>query len=218
MPKPGARRTRKGRRQYHHGNLRPALIDAALAIVEAKGAQALSLRAAARRARVSAAAPYRHFRDKEGLLAAVAEEGFRALAASMARAAERHRDLARRFESIGVSYIHFANQHPGHFRVMFGLESAERSAYPGLQQAGAEAFSQLTAAIREGQRQGVIRAGDVRPLSLAAWSLVHGFSALLIDGQLLSAAERSSRARVDHIAREVARAFLRGAAGSRNSR
>jgi AcrR family transcriptional regulator len=198
--------------------LRPALIDAALAIVERKGAQALSLRGAARRARVSAAAPYRHFRDKEALLAAVAEEGFRALAASMARAADRHRDVARRFESIGVSYIHFANQHPGHFRVMFGLESAERSAYPGLQQAGAEAFSQLMAAIRECQRQGVIRAGDARPLSLAAWSLVHGFSALLIDGQLLSAAERSSRSRVDRIAREVARTFLRGAAGPTHSR
>ena len=77
------------RKTYHHGNLRRALLDGALRLVEDQGAEALTLRAAARRAGVSQAAPYRHFADKQALLAAVAEEGFRALTEAMRRSAAR---------------------------------------------------------------------------------------------------------------------------------
>src|SRR5438552_17146029 len=83
-PGAGDRRRRAG---YHHGNLRRALLDAALALVEREGADALTLRAAARRAGVSQAPPYRHFRDKEALLGAVAEEGFRAVTEAVLEAA-----------------------------------------------------------------------------------------------------------------------------------
>jgi len=182
--RPGA--GRRGRRtHYHHGNLRRALLDAALALVERQGADALTLRAAARRAGVSQAAPYRHFRDKEALLAAVAEEGFRAMTAGMRRAAAFHAgDPLGRFQAHGLAYIEFASGHPAHFRVMFGRVAADRSVHPGLMQAAAEAFGLLVGAIRDCQEAGVVRDGGPEELALCAWSATHGLSALAVDGQL----------------------------------
>jgi AcrR family transcriptional regulator len=112
---------RRRRPRYHHGNLPQALRDAALALINEAGADALTLRGAAKRAGVSQAAPYRHFRNKEALLAAVAEEGFRAMAEAMGRRAAPHRaDPAGRLRALGRAYVEFATRHPAHFRVMFG--------------------------------------------------------------------------------------------------
>ena len=176
-------KTRRKRR-YHHGNLRRALLDAALRLVETEGSNALTLRAAARLAGVSQAAPYRHFRNKEALLAAVAEEGFRALAAAM-----RHATAASGGSALddcgrlGAAYIGFATSHPSHFRVMFGREIANRSAYPSLQEAATKTFRTLVEAISNGQRAGLMRSGEPEELALLAWAGVHGISALLVDGQ-----------------------------------
>src|SRR3972149_3564682 len=104
--RPGGPRSTRRRGSYHHGNLRRALLDAALELVETQGAEALTLRAAARRAGVSPAAPYRHFADKRTLLAAVAEEGFRALTEAMRQATAAHgAQPPGRFRALGVSYI-----------------------------------------------------------------------------------------------------------------
>src|SRR5258707_1216881 len=106
--------------RYHHGDLRRALIDAARVLVEREGRQALTLRAAARMAGVSQAAPYRHFPDKNALLAAVAEDGVRALAAWLRGAAARHEgDPLARLQALGVAYVTFAVTSTAHFRVMF---------------------------------------------------------------------------------------------------
>lgn len=192
QPRPGSR-TRKtaaapdapGRGRYHHGNLRRALIDAALHILETQGVSALTLRAAARGAGVSQAAPYRHFADKEALLAAVAEEGFRTLSAAMGEATEKAGDdFASRFRAIGITYIRFAVEQPARFRLMFGRQVADRGAHLPLRQAADETFAILVAGIEAGQQSGFIRGGDPRELSMAAWSMVHGLSALLVDGQL----------------------------------
>ena len=190
-PRQGGRRgraeaeSRRSRRRYHHGNLREALRDAALALIARAGADALTLRGAAKLAGVSQAAPYRHFRDKGALLAAVAEEGFRAMAEAMGRRASPHRtDPAGRLRALGVAYIEFATQHPAHFRVMFGRVPVDRAAHPGLQEAASAAYGLLTGAIRDCQAAGVIRAGDPEELALCAWSAVHGLSALVVDGQL----------------------------------
>ena len=173
------------RGRYHHGNLRRALLDAALHILESKGLSALTLRAAARAAGVSEAAPYRHFPDKEALLAAVAEEGFRALSAAMRDArGKAGDDLASRFRATGMTYVRFAVEQPGRFRLMFGREVAARGTHGPLRQAAEETFGMLVAGIEEGQRAGLIRGGDPLELSMAAWSMVHGLSALLLDGQL----------------------------------
>jgi AcrR family transcriptional regulator len=197
---PGRQRQGAGRRttgrpapvraSYHHGDLRRALIEAAQEILEGAGVSGLTLRAAARKAGVSPAAPYRHFADKEALLAAVAEQGFRALSALIRQAASPPgSDRASGFRGIGLAYIRFAVEHPARFRLMFGRELADRERYGPLKEAARETFGMLVAAIESGQRGDVIRPGDAQELSMAAWAIVHGLSALLVDGQLAPATE-----------------------------
>src|SRR4051812_36803257 len=96
---------------YHHGNLRPALLRAASKTLEKEGAGALSLRDLARRAGVSHNAPYRHFRDRDSLLAAIATEGFRQLGDAL---------RGRAGKEMGAAYVRFALEHPQQFRLMFG--------------------------------------------------------------------------------------------------
>lgn len=181
------RRPRRAQRpgRYHHGELSGALLDAALRLVATGGTAALTLRAAARLAGVSQAAPYRHFTNKEALLAAVAEEGFRAMTAAMRKATAACGDSPlERFRAIGLAYVEFAASHPSHFRVMFGRETADRSAYPSLREAAAGTFRMLVDAIMDCQRAGLVRSGEPQDLALAAWSSVHGVAALLVDDQL----------------------------------
>jgi AcrR family transcriptional regulator len=174
---------RRGR--YHHGDLRRAMIDGALRILAAEGVAGLSLRAVARRAGVSQAAPYRHFADKAALLAAVAEEGFRALTAAMRdAAAAAGDDLIVRFRAVGLTYIRFAVDRPARFRLMFGREVAHGAGNERFDQAASETFALLVTGIERGQRAGLIRPGNPMDMAMASWSMVHGLSALLVDGQL----------------------------------
>jgi AcrR family transcriptional regulator len=161
-----------------------ALIEAAAALITERGPQGFSLREVARRARVSEAAPYWHFRSKEALLAAVAEQGFLRLAAAMTEVRERVPDPRRRLQELGVAYVRFALAHPSHLRIMFGADFCDRTAHPSLHAAGEHAFALLVTSIAEGQRAGHVRRGDPEALAVAAWSMVHGLSALLIDRQL----------------------------------
>jgi len=172
------------KRSYHHGDLRRTLVDAAVWLVEKGGAQALTLRAAARRAGVSQAAPYRHFKNKEALLAAVAEEGFRAMAVAMRRASAGGKGEREQMRALGLGYVEFATSHPSHFRVMFGREMADRSAYPSLREAAVKTFQMLVEIISDCQRVHIVRAGQPEELALTAWAIVHGISALLVDDQL----------------------------------
>ncbi len=180
----GRPQTARPRRPYHHGNLREAILQAALKLVETVGPGGLTLRATARLAGVSQAAPYRHFASKEALLAAVAEEGFRALTAMQRDSAGHKSDAIEAFQALGLAYIAFAATHPSHFRVMFAPEVADRMAYPALATAAAEAFGLLVDAIAECQRAGKVKEGDPKELALAAWSVVHGLSALVVNRQL----------------------------------
>src|SRR5579871_2133171 len=105
-------------RPYHHGNLKQALLGAALELIAETGPRGFTLREAARRAGVSHNAPYRHFRDRDELLAAVATEGFDRLTKAMAGAARKVRPLDRLRRS-GIAYVDFALRWPQHFAVMF---------------------------------------------------------------------------------------------------
>jgi AcrR family transcriptional regulator len=182
---------------YHHGDLRNALIQAGLAILAEEGAHALSLRAAARRSGVSHAAPYRHFPDKEALLAAIAEQGFNTLAATVRAATARFPDNpAAQLEEAGWAYVQFALQHPAHLRVMFGGMIGTPAAHSAMRVAGATAFTLLVEIMRTGQRAGVIVDGSPEQLALTSWSLVHGLAMLLIEQQLpagLESAEAHER-------------------------
>jgi AcrR family transcriptional regulator len=177
---------------FHHGNLRRALIDGALQILAKEGAEAITLREVARRAGVTHAAPYRHFSSKEALLAAVAEEGFRQLAADLeaaARAPERG-DSLDRLEAFGDAYIRFAVKHPAHYRLMYGPEFAQRGAHPSLSEVSRGAFALLFEGVRRAQEDKLVRDDDTVQLALTMWSSVHGLALLILDRQLDDAVGR----------------------------
>jgi len=170
------------KRPYHHGDLRQALVRSALEILSEAGVGGLSLRAAARRARVSAMAPYRHFADKEALLAAVAEYGFRELAARLNAATVTVADPRAGLAALGVAYVLFACDQPSLFKLMFGPMIEKKTGHPALDEAANACFNALRQAVEAAKFfDGDSDASDV---SLACWSLVHGLSALIVDGKL----------------------------------
>ena len=184
------------KRPYHHGNLRQALIDAALELIEERGVSALTLREVARQVGVTHAAPQRHFADRAALVAAVAEQGFRGLAAHVAAVRGSARTPAQRLRALGVAYVEYALAHPAHLRVMFSPEVADKSRHPELAAAAQAVHGTLVEQIANGQRQGSVAAGDPDELSFAAWSMVHGCAVLLIDGQAMG---RSKRTLIDAV-------------------
>ncbi|MFJ3083451.1 TetR/AcrR family transcriptional regulator [Streptomyces halstedii] len=165
-------------RTYHHGDLRRALLTAALDVVAADGPDALSLRDLARRAGVSHAAPAHHFKDRAGLLTAVAAEGYALFADTLADAP----DLRER----GVAYVRFATRHPAHFQVMFRPE-LYRADDPALLTAKARATETLRAGVST--LPDAAHGEDPRLTGVAAWSLAHGFATLLLTGNLADALE-----------------------------
>jgi AcrR family transcriptional regulator len=175
---------KKPRASYHHGDLKRALTEAALALVAEKGPKGFTLSEAARRAGVSLAAPYRHFADKADLLASVAEQGFLELHQAMAAADEDSSDPRARVTELSRAYVRWAVGHPDYYQVMFGAETKDKADHPGLLAAGAQAFNTLLGVITEGLEAGLLQ-GD-EPLKLAGpmWSMVHGIAALAIGGDL----------------------------------
>ncbi len=171
---------------YHHGDLPNALVAAALELIREAGLGALTLRAVARRAGVSEAAPYRHFADKDALLAAVAEQGFLALGHKMDEAAGREpgTDVLTRLRRLGAAYVRFAVENPAHFRVMTGPVVAQRKDYPSLDRVADASFGRLLAVLAEAQQAGIVAEGELQDIGLAAWSFVHGLAALAIEGHL----------------------------------
>ena len=201
---------RRKRGRYHHGDLRRALLDAALAVLTEADARALTLREVARRAGVTHAAPYRHFTDKEALLSAVAEEGFRMLTEEM-KAAQREAsaDPVERLESLGVGYVRFALRHPAHFQVMFGPDLTWDEQMRTLEEAADCSFQLLLDSVEAGQAAGKLRAGDPLPLGLLAWSTVHGLALLLVHGNLKHVQDQLP-ATAEELARQTTRDLTRG--------
>jgi AcrR family transcriptional regulator len=167
---------------YHHGDLRPALLAAARGLIERTGPSGTTLRAIARDAGVSPAAPYHHFADRDHLLAALAAEGFEELGVAMTRSAARvpRGQPLRRLQVAGVAYVRFALRNPELFRLMFSGMLEDRSTYPDLERAATEAFGVLQRLL------GSAATPRTRPdaAALAAWSTVHGLAVLLIEGRL----------------------------------
>lgn len=160
-------------RHYHHGDLRRAILSAALDVIAADGPAALSLRDLARRAGVSHAAPAHHFKDRAGLLTAIAAEGFGLLATTLRQAAD--------LKEAGVRYVRFAREQRAHFQVMFA---------PGLLREGDLELATARALAGDALRDAVAavpsegRGTDARLAGVAAWSLAHGFATLLLSHNL----------------------------------
>ena len=157
---------------YHHGDLRAALIEAGMAVLQGDGE--LSLRALARQVGVSATAVYRHFPDKDALLKALAAEGFRILAADQRAASEAAGGGVAGFGATGAAYVRFALKNPALFRLAFA-----HPAPPGHADQD-EAMTMLRAAAEAFAPVGV----DPRVAALQAWSLAHGLAVLMLDGHV----------------------------------
>jgi len=192
------------------GGLRDTLVEAASTLIARKGPQGFSLREVARRAHVSEAAPYWHFADREALLAAVAERGFLQMAKSMMEIWSEVADPLLRLRTLGIGYVKFALAHPAYLRVMFGAEVPDKAAYPALKDAADRTFAMLVQAIAEAQAAGQVRPGDSEGLAVAAWSLVHGLAALLVDGKLTDHVHSAQEA--EEVAERVTEAFMLGLA------
>jgi AcrR family transcriptional regulator len=169
---------------YHHGDLRRALVDASIGLISESGLDGFTLREAARRASVSHTAPYRHFRDKDDLLAAVAEQGFTDLSRSVDEAVARVRLPLDRLRKSGVAYVSFALEHTAHFRVMFGV-ALDPERHASARAAAEKSFEALVNIVGECQAAGDLSPGKTRKKARIAWSLVHGIAHLVIGRQLL---------------------------------
>jgi AcrR family transcriptional regulator len=161
---------------YHHGDLRTALLRAAMELLEESGETALSLRAVARRAGVSPAAPYRHYADREALVSAVAAVGYRELAERLA-AAHPSPSTPEQLASVAIAYVQFALERPALFRIMFG-EPCDRDNDERV--AATAAVSLYVRAIVERS----FPQADADALATGVWALVHGLAFLHLDGKL----------------------------------
>jgi len=175
---------RRAERGYHHGNLKEALLQAALGLIAEKGAAGFTFADAARMAGVSPAAPYRHFRDRDELLSSIAQRGFEQFEAALNAAWDDGRpDTLTAFERVGKAYLKFAREEPSFYSAMFesGL-SIEVN--PALQAAGERAFGIIRAAAE--RLAALAPPGVARPpalmMALHIWSMSHGIASLFARG------------------------------------
>jgi AcrR family transcriptional regulator len=185
MPGSPPRRPRRKRAgQYHHGDLRRALIDQALRTIDTLGGEGLTLRGVGEALGVSRTALYRHFADKQALMAAVAREGFRKLRLALVEAWQQNGRGRAGFAAMGEAYLQFAVAHPSHYRVMFGRFVESGACDPELIKEADGTFQALVEALVEQQRDGDVRNDDPLMLARFVWSVTHGIAMLVIDGQL----------------------------------
>lgn len=175
---------------YHHGDLRHALLGAAIELVEERGVDGLTLREVARRAGVSHNAPYHHFADRAAMIEALALEGYEMLLAAELGAVDPEAAVLDRIRALGRAYVGFALAHPARFTLMNRAELRRADRVTDVQAAGVASEEPLLEAIEEGQADGSLAAGDRDALALGAWSAVHGLSVLLVDGPLRELAPR----------------------------
>ena len=185
-----ARADSERRKPYHHGALNSALVEASIALAREGGPDRVILREAARAAGVSHSAAYRHFADREALLAEVSRHARGELAAEMRRRVARAKGPRQRLRAVGTAYIDFALAEPGLFRTAFTSHPAtsptadQDRADAGSAGAGADPFDILGEVLDQCQAAGLLNP-DRRPgAEIAVWSAVHGLANLLLDGPL----------------------------------
>ncbi|OJX24458.1 TetR/AcrR family transcriptional regulator [Devosia sp. 66-14] len=185
--------------RYHHGDLRRALVEAALELLLEGGTEALGMRELARRGGVSAAAPYRHFRDKQALIQAVAAAGF-ALFLEAIDKAKADVPAEEQFGAMAEAYVQFALRYPRLYRLMFSSELGKFEDKE-LRRAADAAYESLAVAAA---RQDPEAPGEA---AISAWAFVHGLSMLLLDEQLLGVSAANAEPLIRKLTRRQARRF-----------
>jgi len=198
----------RGQRSYHHGNLKEALLRAALELIAKKGPAGFTFAEAARWAGVSPAAPYRHFRDRDELLASVALRGFEQFAAALVRAWDNGRpDPFAAFDRLGKAYLAFARSEPAYYSAMFEA-GIPLDTSPDLVQAGERAFAVLRSAT---EALVATMPAQSRPpvgmMALHIWSLSHGIASLFARGD---AARRALPMPAEDLLEAAVLIYLRG--------
>ena len=163
------------KKRYHHGNLRAALIEDGLELIEEKGIRALTLREIGKRVGVSRSAAYAHFKDKVALLSAIGDAGFVEFGNRMEAARKSVEGFAAQMDAMAVAYARFATEHRAHFEVMF---HALLEAGGGAAAEHGRVFTMLKETIREAQDRGEVRQGDSALFARVFWALIHGSSTL----------------------------------------
>lgn len=174
-----------GRRPYHHGNLRQALLDAAMDLLSVTPAAQLSLRELARAAQVSHAAPYHYFTDRQGLIRAAGVEAMRRLLQAQQAAVAAEDSPRGRLLALGHAYVRFAAREPHAFALVFDPQYCK----PGTPTEDMSPLitaneALLAACVDEAQRFGVLPPGDTGPIATALWGTVHGLAQLVMAGHV----------------------------------
>ena len=187
--KPKRRRARQPPlppKPYHHGDLKRVLIDAALGLVEEGGAEAVSVREAARRAGVSPGAPFRHFPSRVALLTTVAEEAQRRFRTEIDAALTEAPagDPLARFRSFGLAYLRWAMRNPAHFEIISSGRFFDHDKATGLSQDNAELIGMTERLLADAFGKGQLRVSDLKRVQIAGRALVYGFARMNIDGHL----------------------------------
>lgn len=173
------------RKNYHHGDLKNALIRAGIEILSKEGLEGLSLRKVARKAGVSHTAPYAHFADKQALIAAISTEGFRRLYDQLAAVVTIHQGNPHdMLLEVGWAYVQFAQSDPAHFKIMFSGMIEQEKDYPDFRGMTLKNFGLLVDLVKTCQAAGLLAPGPEDLVAVRLWSLVHGFILLFLEGQI----------------------------------
>ena len=170
---------------YHHGDLKNALIQAGVKILAREGVSGLSLRKVAKQAGVSHAAPYSHFADKQALIAAISTEGFKQLHVQIEEiiSAKQNNPAALLVET-AWAYMQFALNEPDRFKLMFSSVLEKEKEYPDYVQYSQQNFSQIVEIVKICQAEKILRTDSPELTTVSVWSAVHGLIMLILEGQI----------------------------------
>ena len=188
----------KKARSYHHGDLKTAMIDAALQLVREKGPRGFTLNEASRTAGVSVSAPYNHFKDKDALLIEIVLLGNRTLETELRAAADIVAPPTEKLLAVYLAYVSFADRHPDLFAVMF-QSGIDKTHYPAIQASSAKAFG--VAAVLALQIES--SPTSAWQLALAIWTMAHGFATLSVEGAIAGVGFPEAKGSAEALARKL---------------
>ncbi|MCP4134408.1 MAG: TetR/AcrR family transcriptional regulator [bacterium] len=181
-------------KSYHHGDLKNSLVKTGIEIISKEGIHNLSIRNVAQKNDVSHTATYRHFKNKEELIAAIAEQGVLMLAKEFDKVIKKHPDdYITQLKEVGWAYIKFALDYVDYYRIIFGSYITNREDHPSFQRSYNETFMKLFLIVQQGQAKKKFKKGDTRAIAVSAWVFVHGYSFLLIEKQIEESAWKKTK-------------------------